>query len=128
LVKREYDAIMDRTRGKVFTWRDYMLMYEALADGKKAAAELDLDTYLEPEFGDSRALTYAWVRALAELGRVEATVTADAPTTAVFQKKGARSYVAYNPTLAPLTVTFSDGFTLDVPPKQLAQKTAERPN
>jgi endoglucanase Acf2 len=128
LVKREYDAIMERARGKVFTWRDYMLMYEALADGKKAAAELDADTYLEPEFGDSRALTYAWVRALAELGRVEATVTADAPTTAVFHKKGARSYVAYNPTLAPLTVTFSDGFKLDVPPKQLAQKTAEPSN
>jgi endoglucanase Acf2 len=128
LVKREYGAIMERTRGKVFTWRDYVLMYQALAEGKKAAAELDLDTYLEPEFGDSRALTYAWVRALAELGRVEARVTADIPTYAVLQRKGARSYVAFNPTSAPLAVTFSDGFKVDVPAKELVQKTVEQSN
>jgi len=126
LVKREYDAIMERTRGKVFTWRDYVIMYQALTEGKKASAQLDADTYLEPEFGDSHALTYTWVRALAELGRVEASVTADVPTYAVFDRKGARSYVAFNPTDAPLTVTFSDGFKVEVASKQLVTKTEPR--
>jgi endoglucanase Acf2 len=125
LVKRQYDAIMARTRGKVFTWRDYVLMYQALSDGKKASAQLDDDTYLEPEYGDSRALTHTWVRALAELGRVDASVTADVATYAVFQKKGTRAYVAFNPGDAPATVTFSDGFKLNVPPKSIVDKTAE---
>jgi endoglucanase Acf2 len=122
LVEREYDALMKRTRNEVFTWRDYALMYLALADGQRAADELDKDSYLEPEFGDSRALTHTWVRALAEMGQVDATVTADVPTYAVFKKSGVRSYVAYNPSDAPKTVTFSDGTKLDVPAKELAVK------
>jgi endoglucanase Acf2 len=122
LVEREYDALMKRTRNEVFTWRDYALMYLALADGQRAADELDKDRYLEPEFGDSRALTHAWIRALAELGRVDATITADTPTYAVFKKGTVRSYVAFNPTDAPKTVTFSDGTKLEVPPKELAVK------
>src|SRR5262249_35358269 len=128
LVKREYDAIMERTRGKVFTWRDYVLMYQALTDGKKASATLDEDTYLEPEFGNSHALTYTWIRALAELGRVDATVTADVPTYAVLQRKGKRAYVAYNPSDAAKVVTFSDGFSVKVPAKGLVEKTADAPD
>jgi endoglucanase Acf2 len=125
LVRREYDALMKRADGKVFTWRDYALMYEALADGKKASQALDDDTYLEPEFGDSRALTHTWVRALAELGKVDMRITSDDPTYAVFHKKGTRSYVAFNPTGDTKLVTFSDGFTLEVPPRELAEKTGE---
>jgi endoglucanase Acf2 len=122
LVAREYDALMKRTRNEVFTWRDYALMYLALSDGPRAAAELDKDTYLEPEFGDSRALTHTWVRALAELGNVDASVTADVPTYAVFQKKAGKSYVAFNPGTAAKTVTFSDGVKLQVPAKELVLK------
>ncbi|MDB4980763.1 MAG: hypothetical protein JWM82_1515 [Myxococcales bacterium] len=124
LVKREYDALMEKTRGKVFTWRDYVVMYQALTDGPRAAKALDEDTYLEPEFGNSRALTHAWVRALADLGRVDASVTADVPTYAVFKKKDRRSYVAYNPGTEPTTVTFSDGFSMKVPAKGLTEKKA----
>jgi endoglucanase Acf2 len=119
LVAREYDALLKRTRNEIFTWRDYALMYLALSDGPRAAQELDKDTYLEPEFGDSRALTHTWVRALSELGQVDVSVTADVPTYAVFKKGTQRSYVAFNPTDAPRTVTFSDGTKLDVPPKDL---------
>jgi endoglucanase Acf2 len=122
LVEREYDALMKRTRNEVFTWRDYALMYLALADGQRASDELDKDQYLEPEFGDSRALTHTWVRALAEMGRVDASVTADVPTYAVFKKGRVRSYVAFNPTEAPKVVTFSDGTKLEVAPKELAVK------
>jgi hypothetical protein len=103
-------------------------MYEALSDGEKASAELDREDRLAPEFGNSRALTYAWIRALAQLGHVEAKVTADVPTYAAFHKKGNRTYVAYNPGEAPATVTFSDGYHLSVPAKQVAQATAKRPH
>ena len=122
LVEREYDALMKRTRNEVFTWRDYALMYLALSDGPRASDELDKDRYLEPEFGDSRALTHTWIRALAELGNVDATVTADVPTYAVFKKGNVRSYVAFNPDDAPKTVKFSDGTKLEVPAKDLVTK------
>jgi endoglucanase Acf2 len=125
VVKRQHDAIMERTRGKVFTWRDYVLMYEALTDGTRASKTLDEDTYLEPEFGNSSVMTYAWIRALAQLGHVDATVTADVPTYAVFKKKDKRTYVAYNPGDAAKTVTFSDGFSMKVGPKALVEKTRE---
>ena len=127
LVAAEYAALMKRTRNAIFTWRDYALMYLALSDGARASKELDDDRYLEPEFGNSRALTHTWVRALAQLGNVDASVTADVPTYAVFKKDSARSYVAFNPSAAPATVTFSDGFKLEVPAQQLAEKTAEHP-
>jgi endoglucanase Acf2 len=126
LVEREYDALLERSRHEIFTWRDYALMYLALADGQRASDELDRDSYLQPEFGDSRALTHAWVRGLAELGNVDTTVTADVPTYAVFKKVKkngfVRSYVAFNPTDAPRTVTFSDGTKLDVPAKGMVAK------
>ncbi|HVZ74001.1 MAG TPA: glycosyl hydrolase [Polyangia bacterium] len=127
LVKREYDALMEKTRGKVFTWRDYVLMYQALAEGQAASKTLDEDTYLEPEFGNSHALTHAWVRALAQMGRVDASVSADVPTYAVLKKKNKRSYVAYNPGDAAASVTFSDGFSMKVPAKGLAEKTRGEP-
>lgn len=128
LVERQYKILLERTSGAIYTWRDYALMYQALYNAKKAAAELDKEDRLEPEFGNSRALTYAWVRALHDLGRVDASVTADQPTYAVFAKKnGRKSYVAYNPKNDPLKVTFSDGFSVDVPAKKLVTKQAPEP-
>jgi hypothetical protein len=121
LVKRQYDALIDRLHGKVFTWRDYVLMYQALAEGTRASKSFDDDTYLEPEFGDSRAMLYTWVRALAQLGQVDASVTADVATYAVLRKKNTRGYVAFNPGDETKLVTFSDGYTLEVPPRKLVE-------
>jgi endoglucanase Acf2 len=120
-VRRGFDTIMAKSQGNVYTWRDYALMYLALADGPKAAAMFEEDTYLEPEYGNSRAMTYNWIHTLATLGRVDATVTADVPTYAVFAAKGKRSYVAYNPDGAARKVTFSDGFALQVGARSMAR-------
>jgi len=120
-VRRGFDAILAQSGGQVYTWRDYALMYFALNDGPKAASMLQEDTYLEPEYGNSRAQTYNWINTLAKLGRVDTGVTADVPTYAVFSAKGKRSYVAYNPTGAMRKVTFSDGFSLAVPGHSIAR-------
>lgn len=120
-VRRGFDAIMAQSGGQVYTWRDYALMYLALTDGPRAAAMLEEDTYLEPEYGNSRAMTYNWINTLAKLGRVDAGVTADVPTYAVFAAKGKRSYVAYNPDGAARKVTFSDGFALEVGARSMAR-------
>lgn len=42
-------------------------------------------------------------------------MTSDHPLYAVFNKQGARTYVAYNMTNAPITVAFSDGAVVNVP-------------
>ena len=48
-------------------------------------------------------------------------VAADTPLFQVFRKDGKRSYLAFNAGKAPITVRFSDGQTLAVPPGQLAR-------
>ncbi len=53
-------------------------------------------------------------------GDLDWTITADIPTARVYKKGDVKTHVAYNPTDAPITVLFSDGFALtDVPARQL---------
>ena len=47
-------------------------------------------------------------------GHVDRSVTADWPVCAVFHKGAVQTYAAYNPTEKPVTVMFSDGFTLSM--------------
>ncbi|WP_245808955.1 hypothetical protein [Shouchella patagoniensis] len=66
------------------------------------------------ERGNTKAQTYQWVTSLNALGQVDPTVHADTSTYAVFNKDGERVYVAYNYSDAPTTVTFTDGYTVEV--------------
>ena len=99
-------------------------MYRALTDPAdamrlyKAAGE----TY-RGEGGNTRANTYHWLTSLAVAGRVDATVTADYPLSAVFKKGDIRAYSAYNMQDAPLTIRFSDGFELTAAAKSFATGT-----
>ena len=54
-------------------------------------------------------------------GDLDWTVTANIPTARVYKKAdGTKTHIVYNPTDHPITVSFSDGFTLsDVPARQL---------
>ncbi|HEY0706745.1 MAG TPA: glycosyl hydrolase [Polyangia bacterium] len=122
-VQRNYDIMLKGHDGYIYTWRDYALMFLALADGKKAQAEFDKDKYFLPEFGNSMAWTYYWIQNMAALGRPDTTVTASVPTHAVFKKGKVRTYSAYNPSDDAVTVKFSDGFELKVPPRQLVRGT-----
>jgi hypothetical protein len=58
--------------------------------------------------GTSRTIALNWIYELQALGQVDYSVVADAVSYAVFVNNGQRTYVAYNPTAAPLTVTFRD--------------------
>ena len=49
-------------------------------------------------------------------------MTADTPFAAVFTKNGKRSYVAWNLTAKPVTVTFSDRTLLICPAKEISFK------
>lgn len=72
------------------------------------------------KFGISDAQTYHWLHSMNATGTVDATITADEPIAAVFKKNGTKTYVSHNYTNAQKTVTFSDGFQLTVPARQMA--------
>jgi endoglucanase Acf2 len=118
-VQRNYANLDKLNNGQIWTWRDYILMYLATADPKKALALYEEDQHLALEFGNSRASLHHWLHNLNVLGRVDKEVTADVPTYAVFSNDGKRTYVAFNPEGAAKTVRFSDGTTLEVAPRAL---------
>jgi endoglucanase Acf2 len=122
-VQRNYATLERLNRGQIWTWRDYIMMYLALAEPKKALELYEEDPHLSLEFGNSRASLHHWLHNLNVLGRVDTSVTADSPTYAVFDNHGQRTHVAYNAEAAERTVRFSDGTTLAVPPRQMKVKS-----
>jgi len=114
-VQAAYEEISSESKGSITAWRDYILMYLALAAPEKARKLFDDDPYFEPEFGNTQAMTYDWIAKLATIGgHVDPTVTADAPLHAVFKAGKSRTYLAYNPHPESATVHFSDGAELKV--------------
>jgi hypothetical protein len=95
-----------------------------------------VDNPHKPFFGTVNAMAKHWAYTLEALGQVDTSVVADLPSYGVFCKGatgarcagGTRSFVAYNPGAAPLTVTFRDATsgavvtTLRVPAGSLASK------
>lgn len=55
-------------------------------------------------------------------GDIDWTVTANYPTARAYNKGGQKYHVAYNPTDATVTVSFSDGISMDVPARQMKCK------
>lgn len=94
-------------------WPDLMAMYEALSNPATAQSKWGNPTAATD--GDTLAHEYAWIQSLLTLGQVDVTVTANTPFYAVFNNGGAISHVAFNPSSAPITVTFSDSTSLTVP-------------
>jgi endoglucanase Acf2 len=103
-------------------WQDIFAKYLALAD--PAAALAGWDRWGAVELGDSRTHTLHFLLSLAELGAPDTAITADTTLYQVFKRPdGKRNYLAYNAGKAPITVRFSDGRQLSVPPGQLARAT-----
>ncbi|MCB2408848.1 glycosyl hydrolase [Hymenobacter lucidus] len=102
------------------TWHDLLWEYLAFIDPVKAIQLYDSYPNRSIKFGVSDAQTYYWLHAMNALGQVDATVTANNPEAAVFNKNGQKTYVAHNYSSAPITVLFSDGYSLPVPARKLA--------
>ncbi|TLX70329.1 carbohydrate-binding protein [Labilibacter sediminis] len=101
-------------------WHDVMWEYLAFID---PATAIDMyNSYPERtiKFGISDAQTYHWLHNMNAMGSIDASVTADYPIACVFNNEGTKTYVAHNYSNASVTVTFSDGYTLDVPANQMA--------
>jgi endoglucanase Acf2 len=118
-VRSAFDEIKIESKGSMYQWRDYMIMYLALTNPKEALDMFEEDTHFEPEFGNTLANTYDWVAKLNTIGgHVDPSVTCDYPLYAVFKAGQSRSYMAYNGTGKPLTMHCSDGAELKVAPRQ----------
>jgi endoglucanase Acf2 len=101
-------------------WQDIFAMYTALAD--PAAGLAEWDRHGSFELGQTRSHTLHWMLSLQAHGTPDFSVNADTTLYQVFKRAdGGRTYLAYNATTAPITVRFSDGKTLAVPPMSLAQ-------
>ena len=116
-VQKAFEEISSESKGALNMWRDYMLMYLALAAPDKAKKMFDDDPYFEPEFGNTQAMTYDFITKLSTIGgHVDPKTTCDTPLYAVFKNGDSRTYLAYNSGGSMLKVHFSDGASLKVEP------------
>ena len=100
-------------------WHDIMWEYLAFIDPPKAISLYNSYPNRELKFGVSDAQTYHWLHSMNALGRVDATITANSPIAAAFTQNGQTNYVAQNYSGAPITVTFSTGYKLNVPARKM---------
>ncbi len=107
-----YNEIISYSGPLKTDFKDIIWCFQALFDASAAKSTFTSNeaSYI-PETGETKAHTMQWIGALDKLGTVDATITADMPTYAVFNKNGCKNYVVYNPAGAftKSKVTFSDG-------------------
>ena len=120
-VLASYNEIVSERGGQPIIWQDLLWEYLALADPNLALSHYFADSGYTPFDGESRAHTMHWLFNLKKMGRVDTTVFADIPTSAVFRDAaGYKTYVAYNAGSADRLVTFTDGFSFTVGPRRTA--------
>jgi endo-1,3(4)-beta-glucanase len=101
-------------------WHDTYWKYLSLTDAQSAIDLYNSNPNRSIKFGISDAQTYHWLHSMNALGTIDASITADNPISAAFTNNGEYTYVSHNYSDIAITVTFSDGFTLDVPANQMA--------
>lgn len=115
-----YNEIVAERNGQPTIWQDVLWEYLALADADLALSYYYADNSYVPFDGESRAHTLHWLYNLKKMGRVDTSVFANIPTYAVFKNEaGEKTYVVYNAGSAERVVTFTDGYSLLVPPNEL---------
>ena len=105
-------------------WGNVALSYLQRSNPQEAARIFD-DCWAkgEPEFTTfgTNGISYFVTHSHLTYGDIDWTTHASVPTARVYKKdNGEKTYMAYNPTDQPLTVTFGDGGSLMVPARQLA--------
>ena len=117
---KTHTGILSNTDTNPNLWHDTFWKYLSFLDPAKAIELYDAYPDRNLKFGVSDVQTYHWIHAMNALGHLDATVTSDYPISAVFNNNGDKTYVAHNYSDVAITVTFSDGFMLDVPANQMA--------
>ncbi|MFC4102323.1 glycosyl hydrolase [Paenibacillus xanthanilyticus] len=114
---KNYTALVSENGGTNFdAWEDLIYMYRAISNPTEAKNFWSArGAALGAEAGNSKANAYHWIYNLDAMGNADPTITANTPLYAVFNKNGVKTYIAYNMTNSPITVTFSDGTVVNVP-------------
>ena len=113
-------AILDNASANPNLWHDTIWKYLSFLDPARAVELYNANPNRGLKFGVSDAQTYHWLHAMNAMGTLKASITADYPIAAAFEKDGQTTYVAHNYTGALKTVSFSDGFKLQVPAGKMA--------
>lgn len=128
-VERNYRDLLNRRNSTDWLlWDDLIWMYRAMSDPADAINQMEAgidDSSNWLEAGNSKAHTYHWIHNFNAVGHVYRNVTSSHPVYAVFNKEGKKTYVAYNYGNSPITVSFSDGKTMNVPPGSMAVSAEE---
>ena len=101
-------------------WHDTYWKYLSFINPQAAIDMYDAYPDRILKFGISDAQTYHWLHNMNAMGTIDTSITANEPIAAVFVKNGVKTYVSHNYSNTPKTVTFSDGFQLLVPARQMA--------
>ncbi len=123
-VKKLWDEVVANTgimsnQANPNLWHDMWWEYLAFIDPKQAIQMYNSYPNRDIKFGISDAQTYHWIHAMNALGKLDATITADYPIAAVFKLNEKRNYVAHNYSDDSISVTFSDGYQLQVPARKM---------
>ncbi|MDP1994079.1 MAG: PKD domain-containing protein, partial [Ignavibacteria bacterium] len=115
-VQANYDEIVKELNGPPTIWQDIIWQYLSFSDPSLALSLYYANPSYTPFDGETRAHTHHWLHNLKKMGLPDISVTADIPTYAVFKNsKEEKTYIAYNPASQPVSVHFTDGYTMDVP-------------
>ncbi len=115
-----WNLLLTQNFGPPDRWSGILWSALATDDPTLALSLMEANPGASLESGDTRARTEHWIRTLAATGPVDAAVTADAPTAAVFSDGVVRTYAGWNPGEEPLDIRFSDGFAIRLAPGALA--------
>ncbi len=101
-------------------WYDTYWQFYSFLDPQQALNLYNNYRERDIKFGNSDAHTYHWLHTMAAMGQVQNQITADYPIAAAFSDNGTMTYVAHNYENTPITVNFSDGYSLSVPANSMA--------
>ncbi len=123
-IKQNYDLAYKKAAAAsegwdLESWIDIWCQYYAMAFPEEALAKWKEAEEGEGSYGveggDTKAHTYHFIKALCTYGTPDTSVTSDTVLSSVFVKDGVKTYCAYNAEAGAKTVTFSDGYQLNVP-------------
>ena len=106
-------------------WGNVVLSYRQWSDPDDAAALFDegwSNNWGTMTTSKTNGITYFVTHSHRSYGDIDWTVTANYPTARAYKKGNATYHVAYNPTDAPITVTYSDATSFTVPARQMKCK------
>ena len=100
-------------------WHDVYWQYLSFFNPSLAIELHDSNPNRNLKFGISDAQTYHWIHNMNALGELRSDISSNHPIALSFNKDGENIYVAHNYLEEPITVIFSDGYELNVGPREM---------